>query len=197
MRLFVALEPDPTVIASLTELVRRLAPMAPVRWVHPRNMHVTLKYIGEWDENRLDLVIDALAHVRIPHRLKVALAGLEFFPHGSSPRVFWVTAENTLPLRQLASSVDAQLSPLGIPPEVRPYMPHLALGRLPGRVDLTELNEAIEELPSREFGHLEPEAFALYGSTPAPSGPTYNKIKEFPFLMPSAEAVEHQYAVGY
>ncbi len=197
MRLFVALEPDPKVIANLTELVRRLAPMAPVRWVHPRNMHVTLKYVGEWDESRLDVVVDALSHVRINQRLKVSLAGLEFFPHGPSPRVFWVTAENTLPIRQLASSVDARLSRLGIPPEVRPFMPHLTLGRLPGQVDLTELHEAIEELPSRDFGNLEPEAFVLYGSTSTPSGTSYNKIKEFRYLLSDTKKIKHEYALGY
>ena len=47
MRLFVALDLNTKVIANLTELVRRLAPMAPIHWVHPRNMHVTLKYIGD------------------------------------------------------------------------------------------------------------------------------------------------------
>ncbi len=197
MRLFVALEPSTKVITNLTELVRRLAPMAPVRWVHPRNMHVTLKYIGEWDEGRLDQVTDALSQVRIRQKVKVPLAGLDFFPYAPSPRVFWVTAENTLPLRQLASSIDAQLSRLGIPPEVRPYMPHLTLGRLRGQVDLTELHEAIEELPSREFGYLEPEAFALYGSTLTPGGPVYDKIQEFPFLLPAASEVEHEYALRY
>ncbi len=197
MRLFVALEPSAKVIANLTELVRRLAPMAPVRWVHPRNMHLTLKYIGEWDESQLDEVVDALSRVRIRHKLKVPLAGLDFFPYAPSPRVFWVTAENTPPLRQLASSVDAQLSRLGIAPEVRPYMPHLTLGRLRGSVDLTELHEAIEELPSREFGDLEPDAFVLYGSTLTPDGPVHNKIGEFPFLLPAKSGFEPEYALRY
>ena len=197
MRLFVALEPNTKVIANLTELVRRLAPMAPVRWVHPRNMHVTLKYIGEWDENRLDLVTDALGRVRITSKVKVPLAGLGFFPYAHSPRVFWVIAENTPPLRQLASSVDAQLSRLGIAPEVRPFVPHLTLGRLRGQCDLTEMNEAIEELPSREFGTIEPETFALYGSMLTQNGPVYRKVEEFPFLMPVSSELEPELALGY
>lgn len=197
MRLFVALEPNTKVIANLTELVRRLAPMAPVRWVHPRNMHVTLKYIGEWDENRLDLVTDALGRVRITSKVKVPLAGLGFFPYAPSPRVFWVIAENTPPLRQLASSVDAQLSRLGIAPEVRPFVPHLTLGRLRGQCDLTEMNEAIEELPSREFGTIEPETFALYGSMLTQNGPVYRKVEEFPFLMPVSSELEPELALGY
>ena len=197
MRLFVALEPNTKVIANLTELVRRLAPMAPVRWVHPRNMHVTLKYIGEWDEDRLDRVTSALSRVRIASKVKVPLAGLGFFPFAHSPRVFWVIAENTPPLRQLASSVDAALARLGIAPEVRPYVPHLTLGRLGGNCDLTEMNEAIEELPSRDFGAIEPETFALYGSMLTEGGPIHRKIEEFPFTMSVSGELEPELALRH
>ena len=197
MRLFVALEPNTKIIANLTELVRRLAPMAPVRWVHPGNMHVTLKYIGEWDESRLDQVFDALSRVRIASKVKVPLAGLRFVPHERSPRLFWALAENTLPLRQLASIIDARLARLGIAPEVRPYLPHLTLGRLHGRVDLTEMHEAIEELPSREFGTIEPDRFVLYGSMLTPEGPVHRKLEEFPFMMPVSNEGKPALALRY
>ena len=174
----------------MTELVHSLAPMAPVRWVHPKNMHLTLKYIGEWDLDRLDDVIDALREVRVASRFNVHLAGLGFFPSVRNPRVFWATAENTPPLRQLASSVDSRLAALGIAPEVRPYTPHITLGRLRSR-DLTEMHEAVEELPTRDFGIIEPESFTLYGSQLSQQGPSYRKIEEFPFLMSVANA-KHQ-----
>jgi 2'-5' RNA ligase len=183
MRLFVALDLNTKVVANVTELVRRLAPIAPIRWVHPQNMHVTLKYIGKWDEDRLDDVVDTLGQVRVASKVKVSLAGLGFFPSDRRPHVFWVTAENAPSLRKLASSVDTCLTRLGIAPEVRPYFPHLTLGRLPSRCDLTEMHEAIEELPSRDFGHIEPESFTLYGSRLTRHGPVHTKIEEFPFLM--------------
>lgn len=190
MRLFVALDLNSRVVTNLTELVHSLAPMAPVRWVHPKNMHLTLKYIGEWDLDRLDDVIDALREVRVASRFNVHLAGLGFFPSVRNPRVFWATAENTPPLRQLASSIDSRLAALGIAPEVRPYTPHITLGRLRSR-DLTEMHEAVEELPTRDFGIIEPESFTLYGSQLTQQGPSYRKIEEFPFLMSVANA-KHQ-----
>lgn len=196
MRLFVALDLNTKVIANLTELVRSLAPMAPVRWVHPRNMHVTLKYIGEWEDDRIDLVTDALSQVRISSKVKVALAGLDLFPNTANPRVFWAFAENTPPLRQLASGVDACLSELGIAPEVRPFVPHITLGRLPP-CDLTEMHEAVEELPSRDFGNIEPETFALYGSELTEDGPVYRKIEEFPYLMPVPSGAKAGMALHY
>lgn len=180
MRLFVALEPNSKVVANLTELVRRLAPVAPVRWVHPRNMHLTLKYIGEPPKRGLDAVAQALSQVRVSTPLNVPLAGLGYFPSVQNPRVFWVGAENTSALRQLATGVDAALQPLGVVPEVRPFQPHLTLGRVVEGESLDEMQSAVEDLPSREFGAISPDRFALFGSTITSAGPEYSKLAEFP-----------------
>lgn len=182
MRLFAALELNSKVIANLTDLVHRLRPISPVSWIHPENMHVTLKYIGEWNEHRLDDLIQALNGVRTRIAVNVPLAGLGYFPSIRNPRVFWVGAENTPPLRQLASAVDAALAPLGVTPEVRPYVPHLTLGRMQAGRDLTEMHEAIEELPTRDFGSIAPDRFALFESTSTQQGAIYRKVQEFPFL---------------
>ncbi len=193
MRLFVALELNSKVVAGLTELVRRLRPYAPIRWVNPQHMHVTLKYIGEWTPQRLDKVIHALGEAKIDVALSVQLAGLGFFPDLRSPRVFWVGAENTPLLRRLASAVDASLQPLAIAPEVRPYQPHLSLGRIPQDTALEDLHHAIEELPTREFGTISPDHFVLFESTLTNSGPIYRKIAEFPFVsQPNERAAAHR-----
>lgn len=188
MRLFAALELNAKVIANMTELVRRLRPTAGVQWVHPRNMHVSLKYIGEWPARRLDSVISSLSQVRLSTPLTVPLAGLGFFPSSESPRVFWAGAENTTALRRLASQVDAVLQPLGVTPEVRPYHPHLTLGRIRGDEDLSELHHAVEDLPSRDFGAISPDRFLLFESTLTPNGAIYRKVAEFPFLTQAAPA---------
>ncbi len=183
MRLIAAIELNSKVVANLTELVRRLRPVAPVRWVHPQNMHVSLKYIGEFPESRLDVLLRNLSDVRVTQPIAIPLAGLGYFPNADRPRVFWVGAENTAPLRQLASSVDAALAPLGVVPEVRPYQPHLTLGRVFEGEPLEELHNAVEDLPSREFGTLSPDRFTLFESTQTPAGPVYRRLAEFPFLQ--------------
>ncbi len=189
MRLFAALEPNSKVIANLTELVRRLRPVAPVRFVHPQNMHVTLKYIAEWPESRLDAVIQALSDVKVLQPVNVPLAGLGYFPSANNPRVFWVGAENTPALRQLASGVDSALSALGVAPEVRPYQPHLTLGRVLDPDSLDEMHKAIEDLPSRDFGTISPDRFTLFESSTTPTGPVYRKVAEFPFTIATPEPV--------
>ena len=189
MRLFVALEPNSKVIAGLTELVRRLGPVSPIRFVHPQNTHVTLKYIGDWPESRLDAVVHALSEVKVTQPINVPLAGLGYFPNAANPRVFWVGAENTPALRQLASGVDAALAELGVAPEVRPYQPHLTLGRVIDPEGLDEMHKVIEDLPSRDFGTISPDRFVLFESSTTPTGPIYRKVAEFSFAIPTAEPI--------
>ena len=191
MRLFVALELNPKVIANLTELVRRLRPHAPLGWVHPQNMHVTLKYVGDWPVSRLDQLVHNLGEVRLPPSepvFNVPLAGLGFFPNARSPRVFWAGAENTTAMRQLHSRVDSALQSLGIAPEVRPYHPHLTLARIAEEALLDDLYRAIEDLPTRDFGVINPDQFVLFESSVTPAGPIYRKIAEFTFVPQIGES---------
>lgn len=181
MRLFAALELNTKVITNLTELVRRLRPSGAIHWIHPRNMHVTLKYIGNWEVHRVDALVRALQSVNVTPALNVPLAGLGFFPNARHPKVFWAGAENTPALRRLASSVDSELQALGIAPEVRPYFPHLTLGWIVKGSPLDELYRGVEDLPSREFGAISPDRFVLFESTLTDGGSIYRKVAEFPF----------------
>ena len=57
MRLLAALELNTKVITNLTELVRLLRPSGSIHWIHPQNMHGTLKYIFNWEVHRVDTVV--------------------------------------------------------------------------------------------------------------------------------------------
>ena len=85
MRLFTALELNSKVVTNLTELVRRMGPVAPIRWVNPQNMNVTLKYIGEWPAGRLETLVRSLNQVRMTQPVAVNLAGLGFHPNPLRP----------------------------------------------------------------------------------------------------------------
>ena len=192
MRFFAALELDTKVIANLTELVHRLRPCGAIHWSHPQNMHLTLKYIGDWEVHRVDVLVRALQRVNVPPSLSVPLAGLGFFPNARHPKVFWAGAENTPALRRLASSVDSELQMLGIAPEIRSYFPHLTLGRVVEDAPLDELYRSVEDLPSREFGAISPDRFVLFESTLMDNGSIYRKVAEFPFTNGAKPADESE-----
>lgn len=186
MRLFVALQLNHKTVTALTDLIRRLQPYSSLRWISPPDMHLTLKYIGEWPSQRMDEVVRCLSAVHLPvtdQTLSIPLAGLGFFPDSHRPRTFWAGVENTLTLRRLVSLVDSNLQSLGIAPEVRPYHPHLTLARVEEGTSMDDLLRAIEDLPSRDFGVLSPSHFILFESSADEGKSSYHKVAEFSFFQ--------------
>ncbi len=181
MRLFTAVDPSDEVLASLGDLLDRLRPSAQLRWSRPQNLHLTLKFIGEWPAEKLDDLQQVLRGVATPAPFDVRVRGLGFFPHARAPRVFWVGIEAPAELADLASCIDRALEGLGVATETRAYKPHLTLARIPDQKGLGRLHQAIEGLESTDFGTFRPDRFYLYESRPGPGGSVYTRIGEFPW----------------
>ena len=184
MRLFVAIDLPAEIIAALDRLVARLRPTARLSWARPQNLHLTTKFIGEWPEARLGELRTALAALTRREPIPIQVRGVGFFPNPRAPRVFWVGVEAPPSLAELAGATEQTLARLGIAEERRPYSPHLTLARIKDPVPLQALNQAIEQLPSVEFGAFTADRFCLYQSTLHPSGAVYTRLAEFPFERP-------------
>ncbi len=189
MRLFVALDIPDSIrsrIATFMEGLRNFAPDA--RWVTPESLHVTLKFIGEFPDDRLDQLKKALATVGgQPFDVSFRSAGF-FAPR--SPRVFWIGIEAGYELKALAASVEAALVPLGIPKEERDFTPHLTLARMgSGRPQgsprdrdkpkMYELKARVEGMRPPDFGTMTAREFFLYLSKLSPKGAQYTKLERF------------------
>jgi 2'-5' RNA ligase len=180
MRLSTGLDLPAAVTAALGRLQDRLRPLARIHWSPVENLHITLKFIGEWPEERLGELRQALAQAPPRTPFPVGIRGLGFFPNARSPRIFWCGIESP-PLAALARDVEDACAALGIAREDRAYSPHLTLARIKERLDLQPLLGAIEELPSTAFGHFEAGSFFLYRSQLSRSGSVYTKLAEYPF----------------
>jgi RNA 2',3'-cyclic 3'-phosphodiesterase len=181
MRLFTGFDLPADAIRNLERLLERLRPHAPIKWSPTRNMHITTRFIGEWPEERLGELQNALAGLPPRDPLPVALRGLGFFPNPKSPRVFWAGIEAPPGLARLAAETGQALEPLGIAPEKRAFSPHLTLARIKEPLPLDALREAIRNLASLEFGEFTVDRFWLYQSRLSPSGSVYTKLSGFPF----------------
>ncbi len=191
MRLFVALDIDPSIrgrIAQFMDGVRGFAPDA--RWVSAESLHVTLKFIGEWPAERLDELKRALVGVR-GQPAEITFSGTGFFPTPKSARVFWIGIEAGRELASLASAVDTATSALGVESEKRAFAPHLTLARTgsgrPQRVSsdrtnpsFRRLQEKLAAMPAPAFGTISPREFFLYESKLSPKGAVYTKLQSFP-----------------
>ena len=187
MRLFVALAIPSAVKVELTELIQELSGVdstsskRKARWVRPENLHVTLKFIGHIEPEKLDAIREALSVVHSSRSVDLIFRGLGFFPNENRPRVLWAGMEGSPHLAQLAGEVDRAMGSLGIPLETRAFTPHLTLARFEPPGISKELRAAALASMDREFGVLRTGEFHLIESKLKPSGAEYTTLQTFPF----------------
>ena len=182
MRLFVALEIPSAVRESLAELIRELRPMAPqAKWVRAENLHVTLKFIGEVADTRLEAIRTALGEVRSELRVTLDFRGLGFFPNEKHPRVLWAGIEASANPGMLAAEIESATEKLRIAREKRLFSPHLTLARFESPKLSDPFRSAVTENGAREFGLLRTNQFHLIESKLRPSGAEYTTLQSFQF----------------
>jgi len=179
MRLFTAVDPSEEVQGKLAEALEQLRPAARVRWSRPDDLHLTLKFIGEYPDGKLAALEEALRGVEWNSGFDVRVRGLGFFPNERDPKVFWAGVDGGLELKDLAGRIDGAVAELGVPAERRLFSPHLTLARIEGKAEIGRLRKAIQALDSVEFGSFRADRFYLYRSQLAPGGAIYLRIGEF------------------
>jgi 2'-5' RNA ligase len=145
IRAFVAVELGDTLrsrVALVQDALRRalaeMAPVARVAWVAPASIHLTLKFLGNIDESRVDEFRDAVTiATRACRPVAIPIARLGAFPRVQQPGNLWLGppeewsgGDDAERLRQLVRAIDDCAEMLGVARENRPFAPHLTLGRV-------------------------------------------------------------------
>jgi len=182
VRLFVAMDIPEAVREVLGKLRARFETICrEARWTRLEGVHVTLKFIGEVPELRVEQVQAALGALAPRPPIAVSFAGLGFFPNERRPRVFWAGIEGGDALRELAMEIETRLKPLGIPREDREFRPHLTLARFdsPKAASLSRLRDAAAEFALTEFGRTIVGEFHLYQSVLKRTGAEYTRLATY------------------
>jgi len=131
VRLFVALNFSAELRERLWAAAEPLRALdLPARWVPADDLHLTLKFLGETPEDRLEELGRALDQAVTGVRpLPVTVEGFGAFPNAKSPTVIWAGVVSEPALELLQHGVERAFGPLGFPPEGRPFRPHVTLGR--------------------------------------------------------------------
>lgn len=183
MRLFTGIDLSEEIREKLERLLMHLRPTAHLKWSPVYNLHLTLKFIGEWPEAKLPQLQAALASIPARPPIAIDVKGLGWYPNAYHPRVFWVGVHGGPPVEALVRDTEAAVLPLGIAKEDRPYSAHVTLARIKDPVPLQTLRRAIEQLESLEFGIFSADRFYLYRSQPGSAGSIYTKLSEYPFQV--------------
>lgn len=187
MRAFVAV-PVPAglhpALAALQAHLTELPALDEFRWIPVQNLHLTLRFLGEVDEDRVPDIEAALrAAVSGARAVDLPLERFGVFPHLKRPNVLW-TGPNETPasLTEMAGVLNARLEEAGFPREegARPFAAHLTLARrrVKGRppAGLEGELEAAEGRWLRPPPQLPVREAALYRSELQPRGAIYTAI---------------------
>lgn len=179
MRLFVAIELPEEIKAALTTLQQSLREArADVAWAKPDNLHLTLKFLGETPSERipaLGLACVEAAKANPPFTLTTQ--GTGFFPDQRRPRIVWAGLSGAVTeLEALQQQVEACLAVQGCTPEIKPFRPHLTLGRCKSPRNLPQLATHLNsyKLPALSFTVSE---LVLMQSQLHPSGSIYTPLQ--------------------
>lgn len=125
-RLFFALWPDGRQRDRLRDFIAPAAKLVEGRAIDRRNWHVTLAYIGEFHENRIDELHEIRQSLAVePFRLR--FDRVEFWPR---PRIAALVAP-TVPteLDRLVAMLRSRLSDAGVETDDRTFRPHITVVR--------------------------------------------------------------------
>lgn len=181
MRLFTAIDLPSEILLRLERLLSALRPEALIKWSPLDNLHITTKFIGEWQETRVPELNDALRTVVRRHPFEVELKDLGWFPGDRSPRVLWLGVESNSELAALAAEIEQALIAVGIAKEERSFSPHLTLARIKGPVPLSNLRKKVQDMQPAAMGRFLVTRFSLFRSRPGTNASIYEKLSDYEF----------------
>ncbi len=182
-RVFIAVDIAPESAALIGTLQEGLKKRVPgVRWVNPKSIHLTLKFLGEARLEKLEMLREILSSLCEPlPAFTLTVGEMGAFPNLKRPRIVWLGLEGDLDcLETLQEAVERGCEEAGFAEEKRRFSPHLTIGRVRSRSKgSTGIEEAIKAVALPNFQPFDVTAVHLYRSELTPKGAIYTKLKTF------------------
>lgn len=189
MRLFAAVDLAPPVRHAAADAAQRLARAVAepgarggprVSWVREGNLHLTVRFLGEIEGGRAQVLAARFAEPLAGGAFDIELGGVGVFPPNGPPRVVWLgVTRGAERLAALAAGVDERLVLWGFGREDRPFQPHLTIGRC--REPLGRgARDRILGADVGALGASRVDEVVLYESRLAAGGPTYVALARAP-----------------
>jgi len=182
IRAFIAIDLPLSIQRGLDQVIHQLkGPRTKaVRWVLSKDIHLTLKFLGNVQPGNLEALKDVLiAEANSFYEFEFQVGEFGVFPNLRKPRVIWVGIQSPQNLHDLQKAIDLSTQPLGYPGEDRPFSPHLTLGRVSQNASFQEIRDVSETLFSFQLGTLgvvKADAITLFRSELFPIGAVYTRL---------------------
>lgn len=181
IRLFVALKIPEYIKEQLLNICYELVPDATLyKWATKDKMHLTLKFVGEVEEN-LELPISTeLDFVKNYRSFDFKISRFGFFLRDKRPKILWAGLHTDESIFKLVGELNKRMEIFNIEPEKRKFKSHLTLLRIKSKLD----ENFLSNFNNYQFDNLNFKAnkIALVKSELSQAGAQYTEIKNYELI---------------
>jgi len=152
-----------------------------IKWVEEKNIHLTVKFLGEIQEDRIpELSAILRENASLAYVFTFRFTGLGIFGSSYNPRIIWAGIYPYDKLIHLMQTVQRSFVKAGFPAERQKPVPHLTLGRIKFVWDKVLFQKTLDSFKQLESAPITAGEIVLFESILRPSGPAYIPLNEFP-----------------
>ena len=145
------------------------------KFTEVENLHLTLKFLGEISEERLEKIRKLLKDIKFDE-MSLKLGNIGTFTYKGNPRIIWIKILGQ-EIWSLQSKIDKKMNELGFKLE-EDFMSHLTIARIKYVKNKKEFIESVKNVNVREV-KFKKVKFKLKSSELKPIGPVYTTIQEY------------------
>lgn len=175
-RLFIALNIPNEIKENIFYHIKKIIPeFNTFKWEQPHKVHLTLKFIGNFDEKIIPQLESSLGFISESEQYKCTLGDFNFFYRNKKPSIFFIDLLTEKSIEPFVNKINDVLAKFNISVEKKDFKSHLTLLRLKGHEDISTLKLLMNSgIPKEEFIASD---VVLYKSELNPSGSVYTGLK--------------------
>ncbi len=186
LRLFIAIDITEDIKKTINDNTSHLKDELnnELKWVQERNMHITLKYLGDTKENTVKAIIKKMNYItEKTEQQSVKIGEIAAFPRLDYPRVIYIgVKEGVNHLSNLHSLLENELLNLGFKQDKNKYTPHITIARTRRDTNIKQLSIRLKKYMniSKNMDFLDTDVLikkiSLMKSTLTKEGPIYEEL---------------------
>ncbi len=181
MRCFIAIDIPASIKEAIDNITGKLSrSSADIRWIPSKNVHLTLKFLGEVEdavlpdiEKRISISCEAMG------AFSINIRGIGAFPDFKHPNVLWMGIDRSNSLEDIYLSIEDSLKEMGFEKDNRRFSPHLTIARIKDRKGIDTVFKELYTYKDTFFGSIDVNEVLLMKSVLKPAGAEYFKLSGF------------------
>jgi len=182
MRLFIACPVPEEIKNKIADLESEFrVSNADVKWVRPESIHLTLKFLGEVDEDKISEINNKISKAIEGFSVfRAVVEKIGVFPDWKRIRVVWVGIEDgQKELNELSKSVEDKMASIGFKKEKRGFTAHITIGRVRSGRSIDRLIDMVRKKSDISLGAIQISEVLLMQSILRPEGASYKCLERF------------------